>query len=259
MAYLKLPGFFLAFFTAFSTSVARENERHVFPILPSGKTDNVYSINRDTASLMVVRTFGLTPNMNSAIPPLLSCSILSLLHKMVLLPSDVHTTVSKKQPHCSASSAFCCALTLLLLMISGNVHVHPRPSSDVTFPNAGLASNDLCFDDFCARKNLGFLHVNTRSLLPKMDQLKVWVESSNPDVLVITETWLRRSTHHPEVNLSEYNLFRQDRSSRGGGVAIFAKEHLLCTITLARSIPKQFDLLALNVKLSNNFSLSVAG
>ena len=81
---------------------------------------------------------------------------------------------------------------------------------------------------------LGFLHVNTRSILPKM-------ESSNPDVLVITETWLRRSIPYPEVNLSGYKLFRQDRSSRGGGVAIFAKEHLQCTITLARSIPKQFD------------------
>ena len=40
-------------------------------------------------------------------------------------------------------------------------------------------------------KSLGFLHVNTRSLLPKMDQLKVWVHSSNPDELVITEMWLK--------------------------------------------------------------------
>ena len=257
MAYLKLFGFFLAFFTAFPTSIARENKLHDLPILPSvSKTDSVCSNNRDTASLMVVRTFGLTPNMNSIIPPLLSCFIMSLLHKMVLLPSGVHTTVSKKQLHCSTSSALCRVLILILLMISGNVHVHPGPSSDVTSPNAGLASNDLCFDYFCARKNLGFLHVNTRSILPKMDQLKVWVESSNPDVLVITETWLRRSIPYPEVNLSGYKLFRQDRSSRGGGVAIFAKEHLQCTITMARSIPKQFDLLVLNIKLSNNFSVS---
>ena len=32
-----------------------------------------------------------------------------------------------------------------------------------------------------------FLHVNTRSVLPKMDQLKVWVHSSKSDVLVITD------------------------------------------------------------------------
>ena len=119
---MTLFGFFLAFFTAFPTSIAHENKLHALPILPSGKTDSVCSNNRDTASLMVVRTFGLTPNMNSIIPPLLSCFIMSLLHKMVLLPSDVHTTVSKKQLHCSTSSALCRVLILLLLMISGNVH-----------------------------------------------------------------------------------------------------------------------------------------
>ncbi|CAB1315477.1 unnamed protein product, partial [Coregonus sp. 'balchen'] len=51
-------------------------------------------------------------------------------------------------------------------------------------PNSDLCS-DICFTDFCSRKSLGFLHVNTRSLLPKIDQLKVWVHSSNPDVLSI--------------------------------------------------------------------------
>ena len=47
----------------------------------------------------------------------------------------------------------------------------------------------------------------TRSLLPKMDQLKVLVHSSNPDVLVITETWLRKSVLNTDVNLSGYKLF----------------------------------------------------
>lgn len=101
-----------------------------------------------------------------------------------------------------------------------------------------MALNNICFDDFCNRNNLGFLHVNARSILPKLDQLKVWVESSNPDVLVITETWLRNSIPYPDLYLSGYNLFRQDRSSKGGGVAIFTKEYLQCTIALAKSIPK---------------------
>jgi exonuclease III len=59
-----------------------------------------------------------------------------------------------------------------------------------------------------------------------MDQLKVWVQSSNPDVLVITETWLRNSVLNTDVNFSGYNFFQKDRSSKGGGVAIFTKEHL---------------------------------
>jgi exonuclease III len=101
---------------------------------------------------------------------------------------------------------------------------------------------------------LYFLHINTKSLLPKMDQLKVWVHSSNTDVLVITETWLRKSVLNTAVNLSGYNLFWQDRSSKGGGVTIFTKEHLQCSV-----VSKQFDLLVLSIKLSNNSLLTVAG
>ena len=150
---------------------------------------------------------------------------------------------------------FCRALIILLLMIAGNIHINPGPENFTSDVNL----NGLSFGDFCSRKCLGCLHINARSLVPKMDELKVWVHSSNPEVLVITETWLRNSISYPEVHLPGYNLFRQDRSSKGGGVAIFVKEHLHCSTALARSIPKQFDLLVLNIKLSNNYSLSVAG
>ena len=76
-------------------------------------------------------------------------------------------------------------------------------------------------------------NINTRSLLPKMDQLKVWVHSSNPDALVITETWLRKSVLNTDVNLFGYNLFRQHRSSKGGGVAIFTKDYQVCPQTIS--------------------------
>ena len=109
---------------------------------------------------------------------------------------------------------------------------------------------------FCSRKSLGFLHVNTRSLLPKIDQLKVWVHSSSPDVLVITETWLRKCLAYW---LSGYNLFWQDRSSKGGEVAIFTKDHFQCSVVSTKSFPKQFDLLVLSIKLSNSSLLAVAG
>ncbi|CAB1331327.1 unnamed protein product [Coregonus sp. 'balchen'] len=80
-----------------------------------------------------------------------------------------------------------------------------------------------------SRKSLGFLH--------KL------IHSSNPDVLVNTETWLRKSVLKTDVNLSGYNLFRQDRSSKGCGVAIFTKEHLQCSVVSTKSVPKQFDWL----------------
>ncbi|CAB1318523.1 unnamed protein product, partial [Coregonus sp. 'balchen'] len=69
-----------------------------------------------------------------------------------------------------------------------------------------------------------------------MDQLKVYVHSSNPDVLVITETWLRKSVLNTDVNLSGYNLFWQDRSSKGGKVAIFTKEYLQCSLPMSLNV-----------------------
>ena len=55
-----------------------------------------------------------------------------------------------------------------------------------------------------------------------------------------------------------YNVFHQDRATKGGGVAIFVKEHLQCSVSLSKAVPKQFELLVLKLKLSKNFSLSVA-
>ena len=38
-----------------------------------------------------------------------------------------------------------------------------------------------------------------------------------PDLLAITETWLSSNTSDNLVNIDDYSLFRNDRSSRIGG------------------------------------------
>ena len=86
-----------------------------------------------------------------------------LLYNMTLLPSDAHSKVLKTQ-HCKSLSVLCCALILLLLMKSGNVHAGP---STVTSPNSDLCYDYFCFTDFCSRKSLGLLYVNTRSFYLK--------------------------------------------------------------------------------------------
>lgn len=63
----------------------------------------------------------------------------------------------------------------------------------------------------------------------------------------------------PDLFLPGYNQFPQDRSSKGGGVARFTKKYLQPSVRLAKFIPRQFDLLDLNLKLSSSCSFSVAG
>ena len=74
------------------------------------------------------------------------------------------------------------------------------------------------------------MHVNIRSLLPKFAKAvskthftnpDVLADSANPDVLAVSESWLRKTTRNSEIFIPNYNIFRQDRTTKGGGVAIY--------------------------------------
>jgi hypothetical protein len=111
-------------------------------------------------------------------------------------------------------------------------------------PSSTPIPQALYFDDFCNRNSLGFMHVNIRSLLPKYVLFTALAHSANPDVLVVSESWLRKTTKNSEMLIPNYNIFRQDRTAKGGGVS------LQSSVLLSRSVPKQFELLLLKIHLS---------
>ena len=117
----------------------------------------VCSHTRDSDSLLVTQTLGLPSYSNHLSLALYSCYLMKFLYNMTLLPSNAHSDVINQ--HCGDLPVLCRALIVLLLMISGNMHIHPGPST-VASPNSDLCS-DICFTDFCSCKSLGFLHVNT--------------------------------------------------------------------------------------------------
>jgi hypothetical protein len=67
------------------------------------------------------------------------------------------------------------------------------------------------------------MHVNIRSLLPKFVLLTALAHSTNPDVLAVSESWLRKATKNSEISIPNYNNFRHDITSKGGGVAIYCR------------------------------------
>ena len=247
--------------------------------LPTPVTASDYAFERDS-NLLLTRLLGLPSNETRYfILPLIACHVMRLLQRMTLLPS-VNNVHSKKN-HYGSLLPFCRALIILLLILSGNIHVHPGPVVTINpmpvndpCSNVNSCSKDLSFTDFCSRKALGlphlafndfcdrtclgFLHINIRSLLPKLDLLKSWVHTVTPDVLAISESWLKKSIANPDIFIPGYNVFRQDRATKGGGVALYVKDHLQCTVALSKSVPKLLELLVLKIKLCNNFSLSVA-
>jgi hypothetical protein len=102
------------------------------------------------------------------------------------------------------------------------------------------------------------MHVNIRSLLHKFVLFTALAHSANPDVLAVSESWLRKTTKNPEISIPIYNIFWQDRTAKGGGVAIYCRDSLQSSVLLSRSVPKQFELLLKNKHLSRNKSLTVA-
>ena len=51
------------------------------------------------------------------------------------------------------------------------------------------------------KKGLGFIHLNIQSIIQheKLDKLKILVTQTNPDVITLSETWLKCSLSDSEL------------------------------------------------------------
>lgn len=65
----------------------------------------------------------------------------------------------------------------------------------------------------------------------KLDELNMYAKEHDLDVIGIAESWLNESVFDSEVSLSDFVLYRKDRSvvkkGRGGGVLLYVKKSLL--------------------------------
>ena len=75
-------------------------------------------------------------------------------------------------------------------------------------------------------KALKIIHLNARSLLCRMDEVRCLVSAQRPDILAISESWLGPSVSGAEVSLPGHFMYRADRSRSGGGVAVYVINHV---------------------------------
>ena len=67
--------------------------------------------------------------------------------------------------------------------------------------------------------------MNTRSLYPKIDEIRCVLDKNNFDIFCVSETWLHKYTKNDEIRIPGYNVFRKDRTTGvGGEVCIYVKE-----------------------------------
>ena len=58
-----------------------------------------------------------------------------------------------------------------------------------------------------------------RSILPKLDELRLSVDSLKPHFICIVEIWLSKEISNNELFIPGFQLFQLDRDRYGGGVA----------------------------------------
>ena len=100
-------------------------------------------------------------------------------------------------------------------------------------PNNGNSSNsnqtDNDFDSFydCFKqKGLHFIHLNIRSLISKVSELRILANNCSASIIAISETWLDSSISDSEISINGYTVIRSDRNREGGGVCLYIKDNL---------------------------------
>lgn len=76
-------------------------------------------------------------------------------------------------------------------------------------------------------KGLHMVHLNVRSLLPKISELRYLCQESNVALFSCSETWLDDSILDAEIHIDNYCLLRKDRNRKGGGVCAYIRSDLM--------------------------------
>lgn len=139
------------------------------------------------------------------------------------------------------SKSLSLTLILQLWFVCGNINVNSSPLS--TSESLHHLSTPA---EFANRHEIGFLHINARSVLPKLNQMKTWVDDGYP-----SHCCGLRNMADDVIHVGGYNVFRTDHKRRVGGVAIYVSNKFHVSFLLSQLIPRQLELLALHITIAN--------
>ena len=104
------------------------------------------------------------------------------------------------------------------------MHKNPGPNS----ASSDSMPNDHNIASYF-NQNLSIMHLNIKSLLPKLDILEA--EMQQYDIVVFTESWLNPNISNNDIRIANFDPpYRKDRDNRiGGGVAIYVRKGVTST------------------------------
>ena len=100
------------------------------------------------------------------------------------------------------------------------------------------------------QQGLALAHLNVRSLLPKMEEIRILLSITKLDIFTVSETWLDSSVDDSEVQIAGYQCLRADRNRHGGGVAFYIKNDVAFTHRVDMNHP-DMECIWVEVKLKN--------
>lgn len=107
-------------------------------------------------------------------------------------------------------------------------------SSPTVTENTSTDSNNvhaeiIRVNSWYQKKGLHIAHLNIHYLYPKLDEIRhICSEHPELDVLCICETFLSEQFCDSELKIDNYDMYRRDRQSNGGGQVIYVKQSIHC-------------------------------
>ena len=134
----------------------------------------------------------------------ISFAVYEIAAKITNMPGNSKRITSKR-----STSTLAYFLCMSLLLTGGNVERNPGPVRQ---------GQNL---KLCTEKGLRICHLNIRSLVNKIDEIKVFCETHKPHALCLNETWLDTSIADGEIQLDGYSHIRRDKTRHQGGVLVY--------------------------------------
>ena len=103
-----------------------------------------------------------------------------------------------------------------LVLLAGDVSRNPGPI------NTSQHSQKSYNITFPSNHGLKIAHLNVRSLVNKIDSLRILLKNNPFNVLTISKTWLTNKISDPELTIQGYSFARNDhKNKKGGGCMIY--------------------------------------
>ena len=124
-----------------------------------------------------------------------------------------------------------------IIYLSGDLELNPGPrptqnQDNYNLPEVTRYENIKELDAISSQRGLKFLHLNARSLLPKIDEIRLLIERYKDIAMIsFSETHLTPNVSGSEIAIDGYTIFRKDRvnQAKGGGVIMYVLDSLITT------------------------------